>query len=388
MRLRPLTQLRVAVTCAVFAAALLAAGAPPASAQDQTKGIRIGAGPTGATDFPFGGLIANAISNPPGSRECERGGSCGVPGLIAVAQTTANAADNLRAIARGDLDLALSQADVTAWAYRGAGAFGNEPPLENLRLIARLYPENVHLIVRADSPIKTVLDLKGKRVAMGTETSATAATAKLILSAFGVKWDSVQIKYLEFTAAGDALTKNTVDAVFLVSGAPVLALEDLAGRLPVRLVPISGPPADKLAQVFPFYTRGVIPGGSYGATQTPVETLDVGSVLVGRSGMDPELAYGIVRALWHERNAPLFKAGHARGQFMDKTLAAQDIGVPILRGADRYYVQNGLMSPADVSAPQAPAPKLPPKAALENRPVQPVVLRHTLHQLISLFSAS
>ncbi len=390
MLLRPLTQLRVAVICAALvsgAQAVLAASAPPAGAQEQTRVMRIGAGPTGATDFPFGGLIANAISNPPGSRECERGGSCGVPGLIAVAQTTANAADNLRAIAKGDLDLALSQADVTAWAYRGVGAFGNEPPLDNLRLIARLYPENVHLIVRADSPIKAVTDLKGKRVAMGTETSATAATAKLILSAFGVKWDSVKIQYLEFTAAGDALTKNAVDAVFLVSGAPVLALEDLAGRLPVRLVPISGPTADKLAQVFPFYTRGVIPGGSYGPAQPPVETIDVGSVLVGRSGMDPDLAYGIVRALWHERNAPLFKAGHARGQFMDKTLAAQDIGVPILRGADRYYVQNGLMDPAAVSAPPAPAPKLPTKAEIEpDRAAVPI--RHTLRELISLFSAS
>lgn len=387
---RLLTQFRLAATGAVFAisAGALAMGSGPAVAQESTKVIRIGAGPTGATDFPFGGLIANAISNPPGSRECDRGGSCGVPGLIAVAQTTANAADNLRAVARGDLDLALSQADVTAWAYRGTGAFANEPPMDNLRLIARLYPENVHLIVRAESPIKAVADLKGKRVAMGTETSATAATAKLILSAFGVKWDSVQIKYLEFAAAGDALTKNTVDAVFLVSGAPVLALEDLAGRIQVRLVPISGPAADKLAQVLPFYTRGVIPGGSYGAAQTPVETIDVGSVLVGRSNMDPELAYGIVRALWHERNAPLFKAGHPRGQFMDKNLAAQDIGVPILKGADRYYIQNGLMDPAAVSAPQPPAPKLPTKAEAGPRPIQYALLRHTLRELISLFSAS
>ncbi len=382
---RLLTQLRLATACAAFAlsAVALVGGGGPAAAQESTKVIRIGAGPTGATDFPFGGLIANAISNPPGSRECDRGGSCGVPGLIAVAQTTANAADNLRAVARGDLDLALSQADVTAWAYRGVGAFANEPPLDNLRLIARLYPENVHLIVRADSPIKGVADLKGKRVAMGTETSATAATAKLILSAFGVKWDSVQIKYLEFAAAGDALTRNTVDAVFLVSGAPVLALEDLAGRLPVRLVPIAGPPADKLVQVFPFYTHGVIPGGSYGAAQKPVETIDVGSVLVGRSNMDPELAYGIVRALWHERNAPLFKAGHPRGQFMDRNLAAQDIGVPVLKGADRYYVQNGLMDPAAANEPQAPAPKPPAKTEAETRPI-----RHTLRELISLFSVS
>ena len=374
---------RVALVSAL--GALVVIGAAAAQDKDATKVIRIGAGPTGATDFPFGGLIANAISNPPGSRECDRGGSCGVPGLIAVAQTTANAADNLRAVARGDLDLALSQADVAAWAYRGAGAFANEEPMDKLRLIARLYPENVHLVVRADSPIKTIADLKGKKVAMGTESSATAATAKLILSAFGVRWDSVQMKYLDFAVTTDALAKNTVDAAFLVSGAPVLALEDLSGRLPIRLVPISGPPADKLAQVFPFYSRGVIPAGTYGAGQPPVETIDVGSVLVGRSTMDPELAYGIVRAIWHERNAPLFKAGHARGQFMDKNLAAQDIGLPILKGADRYYIQSGLMEPYQASSPQAPAAK-PPTKAESGLPVRPV--RHTLSGLMSLFSAS
>lgn len=381
---------RVALAAGLFTLAMpgvvgggIAAGQAQAQdRQDTTKVIRIGAGPTGATDFPFGGLIANAISNPPGSRECDRGGSCGVPGLIAVAQTTSNAADNLRAIARGDLDLALSQADATAWAYRGAGAFANEEPMDKLRVIARLYPENVHLVVRAESPIKSIADLKGKKVAMGVESSATAATAKLILSAFGVKWDSVQMKYLDFTVTSDALSKNTVDAAFLVSGAPVLALEDLSSRLPIRLVPIAGPTADKLAQVFPFYSRGVIPGGTYGANQPPVETIDVGSVLVGRNTMDPELAYGIVRALWHERNAPLFKAGHPRGQFMDKTLAAQDIGVPIMKGADRYYIQNGVM---DAPAPPPPAVKPPAKAEVDTQ-VRPI--RNTLRELISLFSAS
>ncbi|MGZ6243764.1 MAG: TAXI family TRAP transporter solute-binding subunit [Candidatus Binataceae bacterium] len=340
---------RAATACAILCAAVLAAW--PAAAQDTppnaaaTKVIRIGAGPTGATDFPFGGLIANAISNPPGSRECERGGNCGVPGLIAVAQTTSNAADNLRALARGDLDLALSQADVTSWAYRGVGAFGNEEPLTNLRLIARLYPENVHIVVPANSPIKAVTDLKGKRVAIGAENSGTAATAKLILSAYGVKWDTVKLQNIDFIATSEALAKGTIDAAFLISGAPVLALEDLAGRMPIRLVPISGPTAEKLVQVFPFYSRGVIPPGLYGQTQTAVETIDVGSVLVARANMDPQLGYGIARALWHDRNAPLFQAGHPRGKLMDKALAAQDIGVPVLKGADRFYIENGLMAP-------------------------------------------
>ena len=335
-----------------------------AFAQDpkDTRVMRIGAGPAGVTDFSFGGLVANAISNPPGSRDCDRGGNCGVPGLIAVAQTTADVAENLRAISRGDMEMGLSQADVAAWAYQGTGPFGDRPPLSNLRVLARLYPENVHLIVGNDSAIKSIADLKGKKVAMGPEGSGTSATAKLILSAYGVKWATIQMKYMEFSAVPAAFAAGTVEAAFIVSGAPTLAVEDVAARTPIRLIPISGPVAEKLAQVFPFYSRGVIPAGTYGG-QPAVETLDVGSVLLSRDTMDPELAYGIVRAIWHDRNIPLFHAGHPRGKTMDRSVAAFAFGMPVQTGADRYYVQNGLMDPAAIVPPPKKTPAKPPAKA-------------------------
>lgn len=344
--------LRLAAYGALALGAILTSAA--LHAQDM-KVMRIGAGPTGGTDFPFGGLIANAISNPPGSRECERGGSCGVPGLIAVAQTTIDPAENLRAVSRGDLELALTQGDTLSWAYRGAGAFQSQEPMRNLRMIARLYPSNVHLVVKKGSPIKAVTDLKGKKVAIGGEASATAGTAKAILSAYGVKWDSVQMRTYDFAAITGALEKNEVDALFMVSGAPVLALEDLASRTAISFVPIDGPVADKLPKIFPFYSQGVIPAKAYGDNPA-VPTLDVSSVLVGRENMNADLAYGIVRAIWHERNRPLFQKGHPRGHFMDRALAARDLGVPITRGADKYYVENGLMEPRS----EAPAPAAPP----------------------------
>jgi TRAP transporter TAXI family solute receptor len=331
----------------------------------EMKVMRIGAGPTGATDFPFAGLLANAISNPPGSRECERGGSCGVPGLIAVAQTTIDPAENLRAVSRGDLELALSQGDTLAWAYRGASAFQGQEPIRNLRMIARLYPSNVHLVVKKGSPIKSVTDLKGKKVAIGGEASATAGTAKAILSAYGVRWDSLQMRNYDFAAVTGALEKDEVDAFFMVSGAPVLALEDLASRTPISFVPIDGPIAEKLPKIFPFYSQGVIPAKTYGDNPA-VATLDVASILVGRDTLNPDLAYGIVRAIWHDRNRPLFQKGHPRGQLMDRQLAARDMGVPVLRGADKYYVENGVMEPrAEVPAIPAPEkPAAPPRKAL------------------------
>jgi len=345
--------LRGAVGLIVLSAVLLPAGLAGAATQD-IKVIRIGAGPTGATDFPFGGLIANAISNPPGSRECARGGSCGVPGLIAVAQTTGGAMDNLRAVSRGDLDLALSQADLLAWAYNATGPFAEQEALANLRIIARLYPANVHLIARADAGIASIADLRGKKVSMGSEASGVGFTARLILSAFAVKWSSVTMVNIDLAHVAEALTNGEIDAFFTVSGAPVLALEGLAGRLPVTFIPIGGPAAAKLVQVFPFYTLGAIPAGTYG-DHPEIPTLDVGSVLVARDDMDQDLAFGIARAIWHERNTPLFRAGHARGRLMDSNLAARGLGAPVHPGAARYYVMNNLMAPPAVSAAPAPA---------------------------------
>ena len=118
--------------------------------------FRIGTGSTGGTYFPIGGLIANIISNPPGSRSCEKGGSCGVPGLIAVAQSTEGSVHNVDAIAVGEIESGLSQSDVAYWAYTGTGVYGQRGPVTQLRLIANLYPESLQIVVRRDSDIAAI----------------------------------------------------------------------------------------------------------------------------------------------------------------------------------------------------------------------------------------
>ncbi len=335
------------------AAALPAAGwLGAAFAQDKAadnRVIRIGSGPTGATEFLFGGLIANAISNPPGSRECDRGGNCGVRGLIAVAQTTGGPADNLRAVSRGDLELGLTQADAASWAFAGAPLLSSEP-MPNLRVIARLYPTTIHLVVRANATIAAFADLKGKKIGIGAEGSAQAATAKQLLSAHKLHWNQVTLVPLAFTAMTDALASGKVDALFMISAAPVLALEDLARKTPIRIVPIAGPTALKIAQALPFYSQGVIPAGVYGST-ADVQTLDVGTVLIARDTMDDELAFGIARAIWHERNVALFQNGHPCGKLMVRAGAALGVSVPIHPGAIRYYAANAIPLPDTAPAP-------------------------------------
>lgn len=325
------------VVCAIITGTFMA----PLSAQD-VKVVRIGTGPIDTTEFPFGGLVANAISNPPGSRDCDRGGNCGVPGLIANSLSTEGSWNNLQAVMRGDIDLALAQADVVNWSFYGIGDFESQEPLSRLRVIARLYPSTIHLIARKGAKITSIKDLAGKKVAVDAMGAGTRFTVKALLAAYGVKSSALQTQVLDLTMAAAALKAGKIDAMFLVSGAPVLGLEDLSKSAPFDLIPIDGPTAVKLTQAFPFYSVGKIPANTYG--QHPeIATVDVGTVLVSRDDFSDDIGFGVARAVWHERNKILFEAGHPRGKIMDRKLAVRTGGVPVQSGAMRYYLSQGLM---------------------------------------------
>lgn len=331
---------RMMARCFVLAAvALLIA----ASALGQgSQFFRIGTGSTGGTYFPIGAILASAISNPPGSRECERGGSCGVPGLIAVAQSTTGSVENVRAIGEGALESALSQADVAFWAYHGRHTFAESGPIKNLRAIANLYPEMIHIVVRRDAGILTVRDLKGKRVSLDREGSGTLVDAMLILEAYGLKPADLTIEHLEPGPAADRLREGTLDAFFFVAGVPAAAITDLAATVPVGLVPISGPESERLRQTYPFFSANYIPAGSYpGVYATP--TVSVGAQWLVAAEVPEETVYGVTRALWHASTGKLLEAGHAQGRHIQMGTALDGIGIPLHPGATRYYREAGLL---------------------------------------------
>ncbi len=336
---------------ALFAVALAVTVIAPSQTRAQDLNIvRIGTGSTAGTYFPIGGLIGNIISNPPGSRPCERGGSCGVPGLIAVAQSTGGSLDNIRSIEAGTITMGLSQADVAYWSYYGTGAFVDEAPRNSLRAIANLFPENIHLIARADAGIESVADLKGKRVSIGGPGSGSQINARLILSAFGVRFEDVTFLNLNLEPSTGALVAGDIDAIFLVSGAPALAIQDLAERVPLAFVPIEGPVAEQLARIFPFYTVGTIPQGVYGGNLA-TKTLNVSAVLLVRDDMPNELAYGITRAIWHPNTAPLLANSHPRARLMALSRATKGIGFKIHSGARQYYIEQGVLAGQAADAP-------------------------------------
>jgi TRAP transporter TAXI family solute receptor len=319
-----------------FVAGAAALGALGLNAQE-VRFFRLGTGSTSGAVFPVGGLLAAAISNPPGSPDCDKGGSCGVPGLIAVAQATAGAVGNVDAIGRGLLDGAIVQGDVAFWAYYGAGIYSSGGAIRDLRAVANLFREVVHLVVRADAPIDGIRDLRDKRVALGEPGSGTLVDAQLILRTFGLQEADLKPSYLRASEAVDRMIAGGLDAIFLVGGFPSPEVLELAQRLPIKLVPIQGPEIETLRSTAPFFTVSPIPPGQYKGVDASVITLGVGTLLLASAKVDDNTVYGITKALWHKSTQAILAKGppEARRISIDNALAG--VPIPLHPGAERYY---------------------------------------------------
>jgi TRAP transporter TAXI family solute receptor len=332
---------RAAMVGAFGAGALGAAGigAISARAQDITF-FRIGTGGTSGTYFPIGGLIANAISNPPGSRSCKDGGSCGVPGLVATAVSSNGSVANVAGIASGSMQSGFIQSDVAYWASTGTGIYDGHPKNDGLRAIANLYPESFHLIVRKDAGIKSMADLKGKRVSLDEPGSGTLVDARLILQAYGLTEKDIVAHYLKPQEASDKLKDDAIDGFFSVAGWPEGAVAELAATTGIDLVPIDGPEAEALIRQYTFFASDKIPDGAY-KNVAGVKTIAVDAVWATSVKQPDELIYNITATLWNQSTRKLLDSGHLKGRTIKIETALDGLGIPLHAGAEKFYRENG-----------------------------------------------
>ena len=291
--------------------------------------FRIGTGGTAGTYYPVGGMIANAVSQP--------------GKIIATAQASNGSLANVTAVGSGQLEAGFSQSDVATWAYTGTGAFEGKPKITDLRLIATLYPEDIHLVVKKNSGIKSVADLKGKRVALDEPGSGTLVDARLVLAAYGVKESDIKPEYIKPNQAGDKLKDGSLDAFFFVGGAPAGAIAELASSgVGIQLVPLGGPQAQALLKTSPWFSVHHIDAGTY--KDVPgVDTLAVSAQLVTSAKLDTDTVYQITKALYSEPAQKALQAGHAKGKFITKENAVKGAGIPFHPGAEKFYKEAGLL---------------------------------------------
>ena len=322
---------------------LLTLGLSGKSFAQELKFFTIGTGGTAYTYYPVGGMIANAISKPPGSRECGKGGSCGVPNLIASAVSSRGSVDNVNAIISGLRNSGFAQSDVAYWAYTGTGTMEGKEPAKELRTIAALFQEHIHLVALKNSNINSVKDLKGKRVSLDEPGSGTYVDAKLILESNGLSTSDVKAEALKGKAATDALRNGKVDAIFVVAGFPTGAIVELASAVDVKLVPIDGAGAKALTSKYGFFSQSPIPSGTYEGVDE-VNTVAVGAQWFTSAKEDNELIYQITKALWNKESRKLMDVGHAKGKTITPESALSGVGVPLHPGAEKFYKEAGLIN--------------------------------------------
>ena len=309
------------------AASLLALAATGSQAQ---QFFRIGTGGTAGTYYPVGGMIANAVSQP--------------GKIVVTAQASNGSLANVTGIAGGALESGFSQADVASWVFTGKGVFEGKPNVPGLRLIANLYPESVHLVVRKGSGIKSLADLKSKRVALDEPGSGTLIDARIILAAYGLKDADLKPEYIKPNQAGDKMKDGAIDAFFFfVGGAPAGAIAELAtSGAGIELVAIDGAQAEAIRKSDPFYSFDLIAADTYkgvGATRT----LAMGAQWVTSDKADANTVYEITKALFSDATQKTLAAGHAKGKFITEENAVKGAGIPFHPGAERFYREAGLL---------------------------------------------
>lgn len=309
-----------------------------AQAQDM-KFWRIGTGGAGGTYYPIGGLIANAISNPPGSRPCDKGGSCGVPGLVAIAVSTNASVANANAIQAGQLDAGLAGAQTVVQSYKGEGKFvGNRK--DKIRAIANLYPEDMHLVSPKGATLSSLKDLNGKKVGVAAAGSGTQVSVKMILKNYGIKADEQE---LGLGQSAQRLADGQLDAFFYAGGTPFAALIQLGSTKGFELYKFSKTEQDEINKIIPYYVHSNIPGGTYETITYDVPTVAVNGQLVTSADQPADLIYDITKALWNKNTRKLLDKGHAKGKVITMENALNGVLVPVHPGAEKFYKEVGLM---------------------------------------------
>ncbi len=323
------------VASLVAAVAVLAFGGPAASAQER---ISIATGGTSGVYYPYGGALANLLSEE-------------VEGIEATAEVTAASVDNMLLIEQGDAELAFVLADTAYDAVQGNDPFEQAVPAQAL---ATLYNNYTHVVTLGDKGIDSVADLRGKRVSTGAAGSGTEVIANRLLRAAGLDPEQdIEREQLGAGESASALRDGNVDAFFWSGGLPTSAVTDLGAtpNVDLKLIP-NGEFADELQAAHgAFYGVATVPAGIYPGQDEELDVVVVPNVLVVNESLDEELAYNIVRAMFEHRDDLI--AAHPEAENLTLENAVQNSPIPYHPGALRYFEEQGVSPGTPAATPAA-----------------------------------
>ncbi|MEH6988165.1 TAXI family TRAP transporter solute-binding subunit [Cytobacillus firmus] len=288
---------------------------------DKPKFMSIVTGGTGGTYYPLGGSFAEIISD--------------ATGIDTNAEVSGASAENMNTLKDGNAEIAFSQTDIASYAQEGKLMFEGAA-VDNVSAIGTLYPETIQIVTTAKSGIKSVEDLKGKKVSIGAPGSGTAANAEQILEVHGIKLDDIQKQDLSFDESTAGIQDGNIDAAFVTAGTPTGAVEGLSATEDVVIVPIEQDKIDALIEKYPYYVQDEVPSGTYKLAEA-VPTVAVQAMLVVSNDLSDDVVYDITKAIFEN----LDKVTHAKGKMIKAENAVKGTGIELHPGAKKYFDEKG-----------------------------------------------
>lgn len=287
--------------------------------------IKLATGSTGGTYYPVGSAIAEMLSDN-------------------MSEYNVNSYTGNASVANSNLflekatDMALVQSNVAFWAYSAKGMF-EENPVDSIRGISSLYSEAIHIIVRSDSNIKSISDLRNKRVNIGAKGSGNYFDAMTLLNSYNIFEADISPFYDSFAETVEKMQNNEIDAAFITSGIPTTSVILMGSHVDIELISIDEDKMEILKESQPYYTVEIIPGKTYPGIEYDVSTLAVKALLVCDENISEELIYDITKTFW-ENSADLVEA-HEKGKEIAIKSALEGMSIPLHSGALKYYKEVG-----------------------------------------------
>jgi TRAP transporter TAXI family solute receptor len=294
------------------------------AAQAQQQFINVLTGGTSGVYFPLGTALSTIYNK-------------AIPNAKATVQSTKASVENVNLLEAGRGEIAFALADTVSGAYTGNAELGFDKPRAKLRGIAAIYANYIQIVASADSGIKTLADLKGKRVSVGAPKSGTEVNARAIFKAAGLSYsDLSKTEFLPFGESVELIKNRQLDATLQSAGLGVASIRDLATSVKIVVVSI---PHDIVAKVGDAaYQPGIIPANTYDGQTTDVTTASIPNYLVTHAGVSNELAYAMTKQLF--TNLDSMVAAHKAATAIT-VKNAPTMSIPLHPGAEKYYREVG-----------------------------------------------
>ena len=263
-----------------------------------------------------------------------------IPGSKTAVQATKASAENLNLLQAGRGEVGISLGDAVSDAWNGNEEAGFKTPLKKLRTIAALWPNYIHFVATADSGIKSLADIKGKRISVGAPKSGTELNVRAILKAANISHkDFAKVEYLSYAESVELMKNKQLDVTLLSSGLGVAALRDLAVSQKVVFLTI---PEDIVTKINdPAFVVGVIPAKTYEGQDKDVTTISVQNYLVTHQGVSTDTVYVMTKSMFE--NLDQMAAAHSAGKSIKKENGPKNPPTPLHPGAEKYYREAGLI---------------------------------------------